>query len=91
MSRGRFGGIALCLLAVLLGIAYILGLIVERWRFWAIAIPLSLGVAFVLVLVFWIGYTIATTDTEYPSHPVPEREQRQLPSEPPARSRDLPT
>jgi len=55
------GGL-LCLGAIAAGALFIAGVLAHNW--WAIAIPVSAAVLFVLGLVTWIGWTIATVQVE---------------------------
>ncbi len=55
--------------AVLAGALFLAGLAAQSY--WAIAIPVALAVLFVLGLVVWIGWTIATVQTEASGDPLP--------------------
>ena len=55
------GGL-LCLGAIAAGALFIAGVLARSW--WALALPVSAAVLFVLGLVTWIGWTIATVQVE---------------------------
>ena len=59
----------------ILAALFVLGLFQQSY--WALAVPVSIAVAFVLGLVFWVGYTIATIRVE------PEHDPGRAPSETP--------
>ena len=61
-ERSRMLGGLLCLGAIALGALFIAGVLAHNW--WAIALPVSALVLFVLGLVTWIGWTIATVQVE---------------------------
>src|SRR5262245_17460953 len=61
-ERSRMLGGLLCLGAIALGALFIAGVLAHNW--WAIALPVSALVLFVLGLVTWIGWTIATVHVE---------------------------
>ena len=61
-ERSRVLGGLLCLGAIAAGALFIAGVLAQNW--WAIAIPVSAAVLFVLGLVTWIGWTIATVQVE---------------------------
>lgn len=58
LRRSRWAGLRLCGLAVLLAAAFAWGL----WResYWALALPVAVGVLGALALAFWVGWTILT-------------------------------
>ena len=62
MSR-VVGGL-ICLLAVVVGLAFVWGIIIQSY--WAVAIPVVIGFLGMLALVFWIGWTMAVTRIEPP-------------------------
>lgn len=66
-DSSRTQGALICAGAVLLGLVFGLGLIRGAW--WAVAIPVGLGLAFVLGLTFWVGWTIATIQVETEAEP----------------------
>lgn len=58
----RLQGVLICVVAAVLGITFLLGLLGGAW--WAVALPVGALLAFVLGLVFWVGFTIATIQVE---------------------------
>lgn len=56
--RSRRHGMLICAAAALLALIFVYGL----WHgsYWAVALPVALGVFTGLWLMFWIGYTIST-------------------------------
>lgn len=58
----RLQGVLICVAAAVLGITFLLGLLGGAW--WAVALPVGALLAFVLGLVFWVGFTIATIQVE---------------------------
>jgi hypothetical protein len=83
-DESRAQGGLICIGALVVGALFLLGL--ARHSYWALAIPVSLLVAFVLGLVFWVGWTIATIRVE--PEPAPdaggETPDRSSPGEGPA-------
>jgi hypothetical protein len=61
------GGLV-CLAATLAGVLFLYGLSVGSY--WALALPLAALVLFVLGLVFWVGWTIATVQIEAEGEPL---------------------
>jgi hypothetical protein len=61
-DQSRNQGGLICIGAVVVGALFLLGL--ARESYWALAIPVALLVSFVLGLVFWVGWTIATIRVE---------------------------
>jgi hypothetical protein len=61
-NASRSQGVAICVASAVLGVIFLIGLLSGSW--WAVAIPVGLLVAFVLGLVFWVGWTIATIQVE---------------------------
>lgn len=61
-DSSRNQGLAICAAAVALGLVFGIGLLAGAW--WAVAIPVAIGLAFVLGLTFWVGYTLATVAVE---------------------------
>lgn len=61
-ERSRILGGLVCLSAIAAGALFIGGVLAQSW--WALAIPVSAAVLFVLGLVTWIGWTIATVQVE---------------------------
>ncbi len=68
---GRLTGVLVCAVTAVVGLVYLWGLTQEDLRFWAVAIPVSLGIFVVLALVFWVGWTIVATSGEAPPSPEP--------------------
>jgi hypothetical protein len=67
-ERSRALGGLLCLGTVVAGALFLYGLAVQSY--WALALPLAAVVLFVLGLVFWIGWTIATIHVEPEGEPL---------------------
>jgi hypothetical protein len=67
-ERSRALGGLLCLGTVAGGALFLYGLAVQSY--WAVALPLAALVLFVLGLVFWIGWTIATIQVEPEGEPI---------------------
>jgi hypothetical protein len=67
-ERSRVLGGLVCLAAIAGGALFIGGVLEESY--WALAIPLSAAVLFVLGLVGWIGWTIATVQVEAEGEPL---------------------
>jgi hypothetical protein len=61
-ERSRALGGLLCVATVAFGALFLYGIALRSY--WAIALPLAAAVLFVLGLVFWIGWTIATVQVE---------------------------
>ena len=76
-DSSRTQGRLICIGVGLLGLVFVLGILNESY--WALAIPVAVGVAFVLGLAFWVGWTIATIQIE----PEPEPDE---PADDPAES-----
>lgn len=57
-DSSRTQGGLICVAVVVLAAVFLLGLLEQSY--WALALPVAIGVAFVLGLTFWVGYTIAT-------------------------------
>ena len=74
-DSSRTQGGLICVAVVILAALFLLGLLQQSY--WALAIPVTAAVAFVLGLVFWVGYTIATIRVE------PEHDPGRAPSETP--------
>ena len=60
LRRSKHTGAKICLLAAVLAGIFIYGVAVGSY--WALAIPVAVGVFAVLWLAFWIGWTINTVD-----------------------------
>ena len=61
-DSSRTQGGLICVAVVVLAAVFLLGLLEQSY--WALALPVAIGVAFVLGLTFWVGYTIATIRVE---------------------------
>ena len=61
-DSSRNQGLAICAAAIGLGLIFGLGLLAGAW--WAVAIPVAVLLAFVLGLIFWVGFTLATVAVE---------------------------
>ncbi len=64
-DSSRTQGGLICVAVVIFGALFLLGLLQQSYL--ALAIPVTIVVGFVLGLVFWVGYTIATIRVE-PEH-----------------------
>jgi len=64
-DSSRTQGGLICVGVVILAALFLLGLLQQSY--WALALPVTVLVSFVLGLVFWVGYTIATIRVE-PEH-----------------------
>ena len=64
MQRSRIVGGLICLATVLVGALFIWGIALQSY--WAIAVPVIIGLFGVLALAFWIGWTMAVTEIEAP-------------------------
>jgi len=71
-DSSRTQGGLICIGVVIVGAWFLLGLLQESY--WALAIPVAILVFFLLGLVFWVGYTIATIQIE------PERDAEPEPA-----------
>ncbi len=83
-DSSRTQGGLICIGVAILGSCFLLALLQKSY--WAIAIPVAALVFFVLGLVFWIGYTIATVRVEAVD-PIDQAD----PVEPPATDGELET
>ena len=61
-DSSRTQGVLICVGVVILAALFLLGLLQQSY--WALALPVAVLVSFVLGLVFWVGYTIATIRVE---------------------------
>ncbi len=61
-NASRNQGWTICLSAGFLAFLFLVGILSESY--WAIAIPVAVLVFFVLGLASWVGYTIATIQTD---------------------------
>lgn len=64
MEKSRKVGVVICVGTVLVGVAFIWGIALRNY--WAVAIPVMIGLLAVLALAFWIGWTLAVTEIEAP-------------------------
>ena len=64
-DSSRTQGGLICVAVVILAALFVLGLLQQSY--WALAVPVFFAVSFVLGLVFWVGWTIATIRVE-PEH-----------------------
>jgi hypothetical protein len=64
MDRSRIGGALICLGTVVLSGLFLWGIAVRNY--WALAIPVLVAFLGVMALGFWIGWTMAVTETEPP-------------------------
>ena len=67
-ERSKVLGGLVCLAAVVGAALFLYGLSVESY--WALALPLAVALLFVLGLVFWIGWTIATVSVQAEGEPL---------------------
>ncbi len=67
-EQSRILGGLVCLGAVAGGALFLYGIAVQSY--WALAVPLAAIVLFVLGLVVWIGWTIATVQVETEGEPL---------------------
>lgn len=79
-DSSRSQGGLICVGTILVGLVFLAGLLARSW--WAVAIPVAVALAFVLGLVFWVGWTIMTVDLE-PDPPATAEaaEESEAPSE----------
>ncbi len=66
-ERSRALGGLVCLATLVAGALFLYGL--SAGSYWAIALPVAAVTLFVLTLVFWIGWTIATVQVESANEP----------------------
>ncbi len=67
-ERSRVLGGLVCLGAIVAGALFLFGLTLKSY--WALALPLAVLVLFVLGLVLWIGWTIATVQVQPEGDPL---------------------
>ena len=67
-ENSRVLGGVVCLAALLASMLFLYGLAVQSY--WAIALPVAALFLFVLCLVFWIGWTIMTVQTNAAGDPL---------------------
>ena len=68
-ENSRALGGLLCLGVLFAAALFVYGLAVQSY--WALALPVAAGLLFVLGLVFWVGWTIATVRIEATGEPLP--------------------
>lgn len=61
-DSSRAQGGLICIGVAIVAAWFLLGLL--QGSYWALALPVAILVFFVLGLVFWVGYTIATIQVE---------------------------
>jgi hypothetical protein len=77
MQKSRIVGVLICLGTLLVGVAFIAGIILQRdLVVWAIAVPVIIGFFVVLMLGFWIGWIMAVTAIEAPPELTEESESK---------------
>ena len=65
MQKSRIVGVLICLGTVLVGCAFIAGIVLQHELVvWAIVVPVVIGFFVVLALGFWIGWIMAVTAIE---------------------------
>ncbi|MCP4005891.1 MAG: hypothetical protein GY725_17005 [bacterium] len=67
-ERSRVLGGLVCLAALVAGALFLYGVL--SGAYWALAIPVTIGTIFVIGLVAWIGWTIATVQVEAQGEPL---------------------
>ena len=68
-ERSRILGGSVALGSVVAAALFLWGVSIQSY--WALALPLGAAVLFVLGLVFWIGWTIATVHVDAEGDPLP--------------------
>ncbi|MCZ6462945.1 MAG: hypothetical protein O7A09_01305 [Proteobacteria bacterium] len=71
-DASRTQGWAICIGAAIAALLFVIGIL--GGSYWALAIPVAVLVLFVLGLVAWVGYTIATIQVEVEPEPEPAPE-----------------
>lgn len=66
----RIGGGLIMVLAVVFTVVLLWG--IALGSYWAVAIPVAVGFLGVMALAFWIGWTMAVTETEFPETQIEE-------------------
>ena len=75
MQKSRIVGVLICLVAILAGIGFVAGIVLQYdLVVWAITVPVMIGFFVVLALGFWIGWTMAVTKIEIPPD-IPEESE----------------
>ena len=69
-DASRTQGWAICIGAAVAALLFVIGIL--GGSYWALALPVAVLVLFVLGLVAWVGYTIATIQVEVEAEPAPE-------------------
>ena len=70
MDKSRLGGALISLGTFVLSVLFLWGIAVRNY--WALAAPVIVAFLGVMALGFWIGWTMAVTETEAP---VPQPEE----------------
>ena len=75
MLKFRIAGSLICAISLVLAALFLWGIVAGgEWRFWAIAVPVIVGVAVALGIGFSIGRLMASTRIEEtPAHQVEEQ------------------
>ena len=71
MDKSRLAGWLICIACVVLAVVFLWGIALQSY--WAIAIPVIVALLGVLLVAFWIGWTMAVTEAEAPK-PQPKDE-----------------
>lgn len=71
MDKSRLGGALISLGTLVLTVLFLWGIAVRNY--WALAAPVIVAFLGIMALGFWIGWTMAVTETEAPL-PQPEEE-----------------
>lgn len=77
MSKDQAIGLLIFLACVAVAILYCVVLFwpsLEVFRFWAVALPVFIGLIAIMAIGAWMGWTMATTS---PSKPIGESEQEE--------------
>lgn len=71
----KISGIILCLAALAVAAVFLWAVFQGGAAgYWAVAIPVAAGLLGILALIFWIGWTMLTTEAETPALPAtPEK------------------
>jgi cobalamin biosynthesis protein CobD/CbiB len=75
MDGSKLTGWIIMLLVAAVGAVFVWGVVEESY--WALAVPVIVGVFAVLMLVFWIGWTMALTEIEAPITALEEEDKPQ--------------
>lgn len=79
MDRSRLSGIVLCLAALVLAVVFLWGLAARNYL--ALAIPVGAAFLGAMALIFWIGWTLATTEAPAPEKPTPQEPKASPPEQ----------